>query len=365
VALSAAFSAALDQLVQITTLELGIAGGSSRWLGGGVLATLSNMLQLEQLSLNDIGTRAQPVQLSDLPSSLTALSVFACNTSGEGLDSLTSSSSSSSSSRNWQPPQLRQLCISGSSFRSRHKGNNDHSGAALLHPALLQPMLLQLQHLEIWTGESNVTGGRRYERVTWQSVAAVLPQLQQLRHLILAYFDITAAAAEDFAALTSSGHLTALELRIPQLPAAAVLHMFPAGRLLPQLKSVRVVDSVNAVYRQRHEEYYTWGAAAFVGCLQLGRDDAAQRLAACCPQLEDLGMVMAGADVAAADLLPLVQLTALTRLSVFGAGWTDEAAEHVLAKLTGGLHGNTTRREFAKRNCLLNYSQGTAYPDAV
>jgi hypothetical protein len=60
-------------------------------------------------------------------------------------------------------------------------------------------------------------------------------------------------------------------------------------------------------------------------------------LVACCPGLRDLSVVWAGADISCSELEQLLQLTALTRLSIGGEGWTDDTASKVLARMTGRL----------------------------
>jgi len=79
---------------------------------------------------------------------------------------------------------------------------------------------------------------------TW-ALLDVLPSMTQLQHLHLALpqLDIVAPPPERFAALTASSQLTHLavfpEFGVP-LPKKAVQHMFPAGRVMPQLQSLAI-----------------------------------------------------------------------------------------------------------------------------
>jgi hypothetical protein len=167
-----------------------------------------------------------------------------------------------------------------------------------------------------------------------QEVLAVLPELQQLRHLSLTNFQGETAAA-DYAAVTASSHLTALQLCRCNVPPAAEQYLFPAGRLLPHLRKLDVSNCgfVTEIDSQGRVEW--WEFETYAGRIQPDCAESVSRFVACCPQLEELGGLVVAAGVAAADLQPLLQLTALTSLSVSGVGWTDEVVEHILAKLIG------------------------------
>jgi hypothetical protein len=60
-----------------------------------------------------------------------------------------------------------------------------------------------------------------------------------------------------------------------------------------------------------------------------------QRIVDSCPVLRSLGTLRVAVNLHDYELLPLLQLSALTDLSIGGAGCTDTVAEIVLANMTG------------------------------
>jgi hypothetical protein len=282
---------AIGQLVQLTSLELGADfNGEASWMSGGVATVLSNLPQLQQLSLTFVGNAEQPVQLADLPRSLQGFTLWACTISSTGLDTVTGSSSSSSSD-SWQLSGVEKLVVMC----------RDGSGsAALPHPAAL-PSMSQLQHLVITASYS------KPDEVTFKDLLSMLPELQQLQHLTPAGFveqeGAPEAAAAYYAALTASRHLTELELLTCKLPPAIVQHMFPAGRLLPRLKKLKL-----SCYEGPGDPG-----------LELESAEDVRALVACCPAVEAAETLVIRAEV---DLQPLLQLSALTALRLMGDGCT-------------------------------------------
>jgi hypothetical protein len=291
VAFSAVLGTALGQLVQVTKLSLSTDSG---WrLSGLALVLASSLIQLQHLDLKTVGTEEHPVQLQALPGSLSLLSL-----SDVVVGSMTGISSSS-----WSLQRLQELELL----------ETDVPPTVLLHMPQLQSLFWHTnQFLEK------------------QELLSVLPKLQQLRSLSLDGVD-GPAAASDYAALTASSNLDTLSLYACGLAASAVEHMFGAGRLLPHLHAIGIQATFGISWpdpiEEDDDEDGTYG-------LVVGPLDAA-RLAGCCPGLCCLGPLIITDDVTAADLLPLLQLSALTYLELGGAALDDDVAEQVLVKLTG------------------------------
>jgi hypothetical protein len=192
------------------------------------------------------------------------------------------------------------------------------------------------------------------------------PQLQQLQHLELRYItsiglhiwdpDSAAAAAASCAAFTASSQLTALVQ-----PAGAVQQMFSDGKQLPELRQLSVSSELyteclrsDGQYTAQDLERFALKQMKALGRCHCLAASALGHLAGCCPNLCDLEMLWAAAGSSSStaggngssssssssssvsELLPLLQLTALTRLAVAGGGWDDAAAAAVLAHMTGG-----------------------------
>jgi hypothetical protein len=314
----------LGQLVQLTELKLSSCDG---WLGGGVLAAAGNLGRLQVLTLGCIGSRDQPVRLQDLPSSLVDLNLVCCATAGGTPDAAGGSSSSSSS---WQLQHLRSLQLQ----------------FAVIQPRLLLHMT-QLRKLNCGALCSSVG-----QAMCMQDMLAVLPQLLLLEDLSIVGYGVpagyaAAAAAAEYAALTASSHLAALELHGCAIPAAAVQHMFAAGKLLPHLQRIiiddvarHIVTNINvtdditedeAAEDDEPAEESIWKQCR----LSFGPADGLL-LARCCPALQQLSAVMVDDDLGPEGLQALLQLSKLTYLAVGGNGVDDSMAEHVLAKFTGG-----------------------------
>jgi hypothetical protein len=198
------------------------------------------------------------------------------------------------------------------------------SGEVELDPAALAGKT-QLQHLGL--NHCVSAGG-----AAW--VAQLLPHLQplqQLTHLsmsgsLLAVEGSTPPASA-YAALTASSKLQHLNISRCTLPASVWQHVFPAGRLLPNLQSL-IIDRVkqpSGGYAQPPE----------------GSD-----LVRCCPGLQSLQM---GSLQGSAELL--APLKGLSRLQTLNCNWGDATAGAVQAvcQLTGlrGLivHGSVRMKE--------------------
>jgi hypothetical protein len=174
-----------------------------------------------------------------------------------------------------------------------------------------------------------------------QDVLAVLQQLQQLQHLRLCNVqprdvDENPTAAE-YAALTASSNLTELQLCACGVADAAAEDMFVPWQRLPQLQQV----AIGQAFFAHRASTSNWHSPEGACCLALHKYSinigpaGLQRLVDCAPALQQLETVLLSDDVAAGELQALLQLTALTALSIGGAACDDSAAEHVLAKLTG------------------------------
>jgi hypothetical protein len=107
--------------------------------------------------------------------------------------------------------------------------------------------------------------------------------------------------------------------------------MFVAGRLLPHLHTICIDQGLFGSSWTQHDEL---DEDDDYDGLVIGTYDAA-RLAACCSGLCALGTLIITDDVTAADLLPLLQLSVLTKLELGGKAVADDVAEQVLANLTG------------------------------
>jgi hypothetical protein len=197
------FAAAIGQLVQLTSLGYRSLGR----FGGGALATVGGLSQLQQLLLDGAGSSKQPLQLQWLPRSLRVVRLHRCIVRCTLTGS--SSSGSSSSSSSWQLPVLQQLKL---------------SRIAGFEPAVMQhmPELRVFSFVHLDEREEPLLKG--FE----QQLVETLPQLQHLQHLQLEGV-MHWPSPSSCAALTASSNLTALLLADCSLPSNAARHMSQQG----------------------------------------------------------------------------------------------------------------------------------------
>jgi hypothetical protein len=173
----------------------------------------------------------------------------------------------------------------------------------------------------------------------WQGMPEALRQLQQLQSLHLSWFgsqDTFAMMSADYPAMTSSSQLTNLIVTSCHLHIVAARHLFRHGLLLPYLQHFKcqaaeyVVDLQPGDLQHSLQQLHPWSLKIHNGDLKLIADS--------CPALQSLGTldVSDGLPNVHTQLLPLLQLSALTNLSIGGAGCTDDVAERVLSRMTGG-----------------------------
>jgi hypothetical protein len=271
--------------------------------------------------------------LQDLPSSLTHLDMYECETS-------------------WPAAGTQQLAPS--SWHLTNLLHFDVSQVGGFQTAAVARMQ-NLRFLKL----SCMDDGWMMDELDVGELLEILPQLQQLQHLELTQLlylssegqhiwdpaDPVAAAAS-CAGFTASSQLTAPVLTDAGLPAGALQHMFPAGKQLPNLRRLAVfseeLGSLDGTrYASIRQDYTPAGIKALAqrDCLAVEPGVLAQ-LAECCPNLCELEMLWAAGSSSSSsvsELLQLLQLTALIRLAVAGGGWDDAAARAVLAHMTGGL----------------------------
>jgi hypothetical protein len=211
-AYSVHYGETLGQLSQLTALTLSSCDG---WLDSAALTAASNLTNLQELTLGAMGSEQQPVKLLDLPTSLVTANLVCCI-------STAMPDASSSSNSSWELPLLRSLQLQFAVFQP----------AALLRMAQLQK--LECSFVCTSQGKGMAMG----------DILPVLPSLQQLQHLSITGCQGSEEETEaaEYAALTSSSHLTALELHGCAIPAAAAQHLLAAGKQLPQLQCITIEE---------------------------------------------------------------------------------------------------------------------------
>lgn len=188
---------------------------------------------------------------------------------------------------------------------------------------------------------------------TPDGTAALLNELNQMQHLMLLSLSAgfseyplpPAPSAAAYAALTASSTLQELRVKEWLLPAGAWQAVFAAGRELP-VTSLRVDQS--GIERERREQkrvqQQRQQQAAEQG--QHGDDDEAPEdpphhlmdsaamssMVSCCPALQTLSLQKATQQPNTTTLAPLLQLSALTGLSVDAID--DATVTDVLAHMT-------------------------------
>jgi hypothetical protein len=235
-----------------------------------------------------------------------------------------------------------------------HLHHLEISGGTCFDPATLVP-LTALTHLQLRdvdrssaTTVSNLSNPQQQQQQLQGSAAvlAILPYLQELRDLELSpgLLPPPYCPVQQYSALTFSRHLTCLDLYHCQLTTGAAAAMFGGGRVLSELRCVRMT--------QPPEVRRNWGLAVVgIGADQppssaeggVGSSSSSSdagppfgpgsfaTLVSCCPALEQLWITAAVAP--GVDLTPLQRFTGLTELQLGGEGVDDGVAENVLGTL--------------------------------
>jgi hypothetical protein len=311
---SEAVGAALGHLRQLTSLSLSM---HEPQLDGSALSVASRLSQLQHLQLAYSGSEQVPVRLQDLPPSLTSLSLEQCNVSAVSAGDTFGSS--------WLLAGLQQLQLK--------KMSN-------LPPAALR-LMPQLQGITCVEWYPPFFDKQPYQRGNpvsgshTEQLCSTLPVLQHLKHVELSGCRHPLEAA-GYAALTAGTQVTALIMTDWSPPPGAARHMFAPARQLPNLQrlQVRVSDEYEHGYSCYGCEWHGGWVQGTSWALESGD---VGRLVACCPALRDLSVVWAGADISGSELKQLLQLTALTRLSVGGECWDNDTVSSTLAQMTGGI----------------------------
>jgi hypothetical protein len=366
------------------------------------LSKLTQLQRLELHSVGEPaqGTLpSDPVLLRMLPVSLTALQCTSCCIHGDAPELRRLQPHQEMMRQSWFPnadsiqqeaaQQLGQI----SSFQF-----NALRSLQLQDTYFTPKLLLQMPQLH---SVSIVFGSRELRnrdelppkdipmRALLAQLCDVLPQLQQLRELslfgIMPRLQSRREAAEaavlaahmqqaldvpapqqpaadcvNYAGLTASSRLTCLRIESCSLiegaaatAAAAVQQMFGAGQQLPHLHTMLVAASplpeleVSPSQTVSHSRYPDEGYQDLFEedvkhmpkhSLVLGPGDAA-RIVQCCPNLRSLGALVVGEGVVVSELAPLLLLTQLTCLGIAGGGCDDAVAGRVLARMSGGQHG--------------------------
>jgi hypothetical protein len=165
-----------------------------------------------------------------------------------------------------------------------------------LEPSCLLPLTTGLTRLEVW---NSTLLPQQYSDLGTSQLLQVLARLTALRVLVVDWIHDVWPQQQltRYSALTASSNLQDLRINDCSIPTAAWAHMFPAGRKLPHLRTFQGDRS----------------GIEDAPAPQPFDSTAIQRLASCCPGLQD-----ARIDVcAAASLAPLpALLTALTGLNI-------------------------------------------------
>jgi hypothetical protein len=173
--------------------------------------------------------------------------------------------------------------------------------------ALMQLRSLSLVYNTLWQD----TG-------TMELFAAV-SQLLQLTELVLTTYDSELGqprpAATAFTALTSSTNLCSLQLGLCAIATPTNWALFRPGTVYPQLREINLIYERSA------------------GAVPLSEQQL-QQLCSCCPAVESLRLGASSYQSPTA-LMPLLQLSALTQLTVFEVGAAAASVVRVVAQLTG------------------------------
>uniref|UniRef100_A0A383VKR1 F-box domain-containing protein n=1 Tax=Tetradesmus obliquus TaxID=3088 RepID=A0A383VKR1_TETOB len=299
----------LGSLTQLTQLELPV-----QLLPKAAVAPFSCLQQLQTLILsedvNSYSRELSPATLLRLPPSLTHLELV------------------------WREEQVlsSSLCPGLASLTNLQYLSICAENTAGLLPDFCSGMQ-QLTELRLFNNLS---------RDALPTLTRVLPALSRLESLLIENTGaVTPLPASDVAGYSTllplSQHITSIQLQWWEeaglLRPGCGPHLFAAGRQLPKLKQLLlgVPDNWDAW----ESDMRLGGLATCVSnvggeCLGEG---SLRSLVRCCPGLEYLAI--AGLVEPDVQMQPLLQLTALTGLSVGGEAVTDDVAHDVLSKMRG------------------------------
>lgn len=209
----------LSQLTALTRLKLwdiSQEGNMCHLSHDTVKRILQPMAKLQRLKLLHVGDTKTADIVTSIPSSVTALSLCADYWLEPALPC---------------SPQLTQL--------QKLKLADASGFSPVVLASMPQLLLLQLQNCTLVPSRSAAAGGLSGAA----EFLAAVRELHQLQHLSVHNSDDNEVPFEDVqaidcSALTTSNHLTHLEVFSAgqPLPETAIQHMFPAGRVLPQLQ---------------------------------------------------------------------------------------------------------------------------------
>jgi hypothetical protein len=328
---NAALGEALAHLVLLTDLQI------SAEVDGRAIAAVRNLPQLQVLGLSELGSDEHPVRLQDFPSSLVHLWL-----NEVVLDCTVDAS--------WQLPALEQLGVAERDSTGFKLDVTTRMPQLLWLDLTVNPnrcewglsnvldVLPKLQHL--WEVKLH---GMQY----WPEVAAANDAAAQAAAAVdivgvvagaAAAHAAEAAAAANCAALTVNSQMTALRLEDCWIPAGVLRHFFPASMRLRFLQVLSIDashDSLERTFQDKIEHQEVIRRAS----LLVNPGDIAL-LVECCPDLRELSTLWVDDSVdgklVLGELQCLLSLQQLTRLGVGGLAWGNEAAESLLAELTGG-----------------------------
>jgi hypothetical protein len=191
-----------------------------------------------------------------------------------------------------------------------------------------------LSHLTHLTHLQLVMKPHAIRRSTMAPLLDLLPCNAQLQHLQLevpgAYnpeHEFITVKPQQCSGLISSSHLISLQLSGVQLPRSCGKLLFPAGRTLLHLTTLKLRGKIKWVWNTLRQEYCFEASTP-----PIGPAGDLYRLVESCPNLEDLDL--AGSVQCGVDMSPLRHVRHLTSLVVGGPSVDDRCAAR-LGQLTG------------------------------
>jgi hypothetical protein len=194
--------------------------------------------------------------------------------------------------------------------------------ATWLNTSLMSDMA-QLTHLQLCMGRN------AFNAACMTDLLYVLGNNAQLRHLQLEFgteestqssvIKVPAELLEQCSALTTSSHLTTLQLSGVQLPNACGKRLFPAGRILPHLTTLKLFGKAKRWWDNGWNSLPPSASDA-----PIGPAGELYSLVECCPNLQNLDL--AGAVQSGVDMSALRHLLRLTAVVVGGQGMDDNCA---------------------------------------